>query len=99
MSILKDGVFQTAPTDNLILPGITRKHLIELCGDLGIPVKETPFSVKEMMEADEIIVSSSTMHGARVEKIDGIPVGGKAPALMQALQDAYREKFRRETSL
>ena len=99
VSILKDGVFQTAPTDNLILPGITRKHLIELCGELGIPVREIPFSVKEMMEADEIIVSSSTIHGARVEKIDGIPVGGKAPELIKALQEAYHEKFRRETSI
>ena len=30
ISILKDGVLRTAPADELILPGITRKHLLQL---------------------------------------------------------------------
>ena len=45
ISIIKDGVFRTAPTDNLILPGIARKHIIAMCKVLGIPVDETPFTV------------------------------------------------------
>ncbi|MDR1929401.1 MAG: aminotransferase class IV, partial [Treponema sp.] len=57
--IIKDGVFRTAPADNLILPGIIRAHLIEQCVLLGIPVKEEPFSVTELMEADEALLSSS----------------------------------------
>ncbi len=97
ISILKDGVLRTAPTDELILPGITRKHLLELARENGIPVSETPFTMVELMNADEIIVTSSSALCMRVEHIDGIPVGGKDRQRLQLLQDAYAAKFKRET--
>ena len=97
ISMLKDGVLHTAPTDELILPGITRKHLLQLCAANGIPVVEAPYSMVELMNADEIIVSSSSALLMGVESIDGIPVGGKDARRLHLLQDAYREKFARET--
>ena len=33
VSIIKDGVFKTHPTDHFILPGITRMHIIQICKD------------------------------------------------------------------
>lgn len=98
ISILKDGVLRTAPTDELILPGITRKHLLALAREHGIPVLEEPFSMVELMNADEVIVTSSSALCMMVESIDGIPVGGKDPQRLKLLQDAYLEKFRRETA-
>ena len=97
ISMLKDGVLHTAPTDELILPGITRKHLLQLCAANDIPVVEAPDSMVELMNADEIIVSSSSALLMGVESIDGIPVGGKDPRRLRLLQDAYPEKFARET--
>lgn len=99
ISMLKDGVFRTAPTDELILPGITRKHLIQLCGEHGIPVREEPFTMVELMNADEVIVSSSSAMCMKAESIDGIPVGGRDPQRLKLLQNAYLEKFRRETGI
>ena len=99
VSILKDGVFQTAPTDNLILPGITRAHLIEICRRLSVPVREEPYTVQELMDADEIIISSSTGFARSVCEADGRPVGGKAPKLLKALQDALREEFIADTGI
>ncbi|MCI9158486.1 MAG: D-amino acid aminotransferase [Lawsonibacter sp.] len=98
ISILKDGVLRTAPTDELILPGITRKHLLALAREHQIPVQEEPFSMVELMNADEVIVTSSSALCMRVESIDKIPVGGKDPQRIELLQNAYLEKFRRETS-
>ena len=98
ISILKDGVLRTAPTDELILPGITRKHLLALAKEHGVPVSETPYSMVELMNADEVIVTSSSALCMRVESIDGIPVGGKAPELLKMLQDAYWTKFTTETT-
>ena len=97
VSIRKDGVFRTAPTDNLILPGIARANLIRFCGDLGIPVDETPFTLDELMDADEIIVSSSGSFCIAVDEIDGKPVGGKAPALLRSIQDAAVRDFEAAT--
>ena len=97
ISILKDGVLRTAPTDELILPGITRKHLLALAKEHGIPTDERPFSMVELMNADEAIVTSSSALCMRVESIDGIPVGGKDPERLKLLQEAYLAKFHRET--
>lgn len=85
--ITKDGVFKTAPTDNLILPGIARAHLIKACGELGISVDETPFSLGEMMEASEVLISSSTAPIRFCSSIDGRPVGGGAPEIIKVLQE------------
>ena len=98
ISILKDGVLRTAPTDELILPGITRKHLLALARENGIPVAEEPFSMVELMNADEVIVTSSSALCMKAESIDGIPVGGKDPQRLKLLQNAYLEKFQRETA-
>lgn len=95
--ILQNGIFRTAPTDNLILPGIARAHLIKACKKLGIPVDETPFTVEELMEADEIIVSSASTFGRSAKEIDGRPAGGKAPQLLKQLQDEVMREFLAET--
>ena len=97
ISILKDGVLRTAPTDELILPGITRKHLLALAKDHGIPVLEEPFSMVELMNADEVIVTSSSALCMQAASVDGIPVGGKDPQRLKLLQSTYLEKFQRET--
>lgn len=95
--IIKDGVFITAPTDNLILPGIARAHLIKACRKLGIPVSETPYTLSELMDADEIIISSAGSLCLAAEEIDGKPVGGKAPELLRMLQDEVLREFMEET--
>ena len=94
--IIKDGKFQTAPLDNLILPGITRMQLIRLCGKLKIEVIEKPFTVNEMFEADEIITSSSAAFALGVSHIDDKAVGGRAGEILNALQEGMGEEFDRE---
>ncbi|MDR2518712.1 MAG: aminotransferase class IV [Spirochaetaceae bacterium] len=96
--IFKGGVFKTAPADNLILPGITRAHLIKHCGALGIPVLEEAFTVREMAEADEVMVSGSTTFCRAASHIDGFAAGGKAPDLLRALQDALIKEFNQAVS-
>ena len=95
--INKDGVFQTAPTDELILPGIARKHLIEGCRELGIEVSETPFTIEDLMEAQEIIISSTTGPCMICNNVNGTPVGGKAPEKIRALKDYVMNKYIEET--
>jgi D-alanine transaminase len=91
--ILKNGVFQTAPTDNLILPGITRAHLLRLCGRLGIPVKEEAFTLDALFDADEVMISACTRFCIQANRIDGKTVGGKDPARLNQLQDGMMEEF------
>ncbi len=93
VSILKDGVFKTHPTDHFILPGITRMHLIQECKKLLIPVDETPFTLEELFDADEIIVSSTSKLCSAACELDGKPVGGKDTALLRKLQESYYKRY------
>jgi D-alanine transaminase len=97
VSIIKNGVFKTAPADNLILPGIARAHIINMCKKFNIPVDETPFTLKELMEADEVIVTSSGQFCMSACEIDGKPVGGKASEVVERLQNALLEEYLEET--
>lgn len=97
ISIMKDGVLMTHPADHYILPGITRKHIIEICKSHNIPVDETPFTMAQLMDADEVLVSSSTQLCRSVGSVDGRPVGGKAPVFVKLVQDCLMKKFLDET--
>ena len=96
--ILQNGVFITHPTDQYILPGIGRAHLINLCHHLDIPVVERPFTVDELFNADEIIVSSATTFCLSADKLDHTPVGGKASDLLTILQDAAMKEVYEATN-
>ena len=91
--IIKGGKLVTAPTDNLILPGIARAHLIRMCKKLGIPVSETPYTLKELFEAEEVLVTSSSNLCLHACEIDGKPVGGKNPELLEKIRSALLGDF------
>lgn len=95
--IIRDGVFYTAPTDNLILAGIARAHLIAACGRLRIPVSETPFTVDDLFAADEIITSSSTAPCVRACRVDGRDAGMQREDLFGALHQAVYDEYYAET--
>lgn len=98
VSILKDGAFVTAPLDNLILPGITRKHLIAICREHNIPVIEKAYTLDELKQADEVIISSSSALCIRAVELNGKTVGQKDEKTLRILQDAYLKKFNEETA-
>jgi D-alanine transaminase len=95
--IIKDGCLKTAPTDNLILPGIARKHIINACKVLNIPVIEEPFTLSELFDADEVLTSSATTFCLAADKVDSKEVGGKAPELLKKLQDYIYNEYMTET--
>lgn len=92
--MIKDGHFVTHPTDNLILPGIARKHLLAACQVNDIPVEERPFSIDELRNADEVIVTSSSTLCLPIAHLDGKPVGGKAPELLDKLRTTVMNECR-----
>ena len=91
--ILRDGMLYTAPTDNLILPGIARAHLLRACEALDIPYREEAFSLEELFAADEVIVTSSSNLCLRADHIDGKCVGGKDLDLYEKLRSYLLDEF------
>ena len=93
VSILKDGVFISHPNDNLILRGISKTHMIAACYRLGIQVMERPFTLAELMAADEIIVTSSSNFCLHAQEVDGVKAGGKDPMTLKMIQDAVIHEY------
>lgn len=96
--MIKDGVLCTPPRDNLILPGITLKHLLELAEANGIPTREAVFTMDELRAADEVIISSSGGLCIAADELDGNPIGGKDPVTLKKLQDAYTSFYEKDTN-
>ena len=91
--IIKNGTFITHPLDNLILPGIARSHLAKTCFKLGIPVEERDYTLSELFDADEVLISSTGTLCLPAETVDGKKVGGSAPELLKKIQDYVMGEF------
>lgn len=94
VGIIAGGTLQTHPVGNLILNGITRTHLLGLCTGAGIPVLEKPFTVNQLLAADEVFITSTTNEVMPVVQINGTPLGsGKPGPVCRELQHLYAESF------
>ena len=97
ISILKDGQLITHPADELILAGTGRAHLMATCKTFGIPVVERKYTLAELLNADEVLITSASALCIRVIEVDGKAVGGKAAYTVKQLQDALWKDFMDKT--
>ena len=97
--MIKNGTVVMPPLDELILPGITRRILHDICDQNGIPVEVRIFTVAELMAADEIILCSTTKNIVYVFEIDGKAVGGKDRALAEKLQSLFLDRVYQDTGV
>lgn len=75
VAIVKNGVILCPPKDNFILPGITYDLMIELAQQHGMPLEMRKVARKEVLNADEIWLTSSTKEVIAITTLDGKPVG------------------------
>ena len=97
--IIREETLITAPTDQLILPGIARANLIRTARELGYAVEERPFTVDELMAADEVMISSAGSFCIAADEVDGVSVGGRAPVMLRRLQDALMADYLEKTTV
>ena len=72
---VRDNALRTPTLDGPILPGITRRVVLELAAKEGIPVDEGTYKPDEIRSADEVFLTNSTWELRPVERVDGLPVG------------------------
>jgi D-alanine transaminase len=77
--IVKDGQLLGAPNDNLVLEGVRYGLIEELCRAQGIALVLRRISHAEVLDADEVLLSSATKEILPVTRIDGQPVGSGLP--------------------
>jgi branched-subunit amino acid aminotransferase/4-amino-4-deoxychorismate lyase len=57
--LVHDGVLVTPPADGRILPGVTRRRVIELAAALGIPVREEAVPFDRLRQAAELFLTGA----------------------------------------
>ena len=80
----------TRNLSNKLLPGITRKTLIEVAKKLKLSIEERPFTIKEALESNEAFISSASTLIAPVTKIDKNNIGnGQMGTITEILRETY----------
>lgn len=94
------GELITPPESAGILPGITRRRVLEAALDLGVAIRYRAFDQASICDHDELFVSSSIRELLPVVRVDGRPVGEGVPGpLTRALLEKFRENVARDMGL
>jgi len=89
---VKDGVVYTYPDSNLILPGITKKVIFEICREHNIPIVEQGIPASELARMDEMMIMGTGSEVSPVVQMDEWIVGkGKPGPVTLFIQDKFFE--------
>jgi len=88
--LVLEGKVVTPPLSASILDGITRKTILTLCDDLGIPCMEQQIPREMLYTADEVFFAGTAVEITPLRSIDRITVGkGSRGPVTKRLQDEY----------
>ncbi|MCP4173077.1 MAG: branched-chain amino acid aminotransferase [Fuerstiella sp.] len=90
--VVTDGELRTPTTENS-LAGISRQTVLELSGDLGIPVRESRLQMYDLYTADEVFFTSTPYCIMPATRFNGLPVSdGKVGPVTKQLLDAWSKR-------
>ena len=89
--VVKDGVVMGPRKDNHVLEGIRYDLIAEICAAKNIGYKLKDISRADVMNADELLLSSATKEVLPITQLDGKAVGdGKPGPIYTALYAGYQ---------
>jgi branched-chain amino acid aminotransferase len=88
--VVRDGVVLTPPVSDDILEGVTRKAILKLAADLGIPTEVRSIDRSELYVCDEIFMVGTGVQVSPVIEIDHRAVGsGAVGAITRRISERY----------
>lgn len=88
---VNNGKVVTPSLDTNILPGITRRTVLDICIESSIPTGEERFKVEALLNAEEVFITNSLMEIMPVSKIENYDIGETIPGkITQQLMNAYK---------
>lgn len=93
------GIEIPMPLDELILPGLARKHLIAAAKRLGIGVHEEPSDLDTPHGAQGTIVTNSSNLCLFAEEFESKSFGGGSPEVAEALRAEVNREFTEATAI
>ena len=88
-----NGILHTHPESEYVLSGITRKNVLRIAWQNGIPVSETAVREDIIQNLNEAFITNTSSEISPVISINKIPVGGGKPGPVTEL---LRRKFQEE---
>ena len=90
--LVRDGVLHTPDRTADLLEGITRRAVLGLAAELGIPCQERPIARTELYVADEMFLVGTGCQISWVRSVDRRAIGGSARGPLTArIQQAYED--------
>jgi D-alanine transaminase len=89
------GQIRTPPNGPTLLPGVTRDVVLALARSLGLAAREMPITETELMNADEVWITSSVREIVAVVRVNGRPIGGGRPGPVYARLAAEFQDYKR----
>ena len=94
--VVKGGKVMGPPKDKLVLEGIRYGLIEDMCRTAGIPFELRRITRAEVLDADELMLSSATKEVLPVTTLDGLQVGhgvekGLPGPMYERLYDAYQQ--------
>jgi branched-chain amino acid aminotransferase len=94
--VVKGGALATPPLEAGILEGVTRRVVLNLASQLGIPAAERPLLPEDLLGADEAFLTSTIREVLPITRVGERPVGAGAPGpVTLRLLSAFRERARK----
>jgi len=95
-TILKiKGDVLTTPSKDSILPGITRKLVMEIARQEGLKTTEEKIDLEKLLETDEIMLTNTIAEIIPVTKIDYMTIGNGRPGeTTKKIHEKYKKKVR-----
>lgn len=92
--VVRGGRIETPPLDAGMLPGITRRFVIdELAPALGLELVERMMRIEDVLHADEVFLTGTAAEVIGVSRIDGHVIGnGEVGPVSKALEAEFRRR-------
>ncbi|WP_422925868.1 aminotransferase class IV [Singulisphaera sp. PoT] len=89
---IRNGCLQGTPETHDILPGTSRRFLVQLAQEHGVPYSDAKVTLEELIAADEVLLAGTTTEVIAITEVDGKKIGDGAPGpLVRRLQTLYRK--------
>ncbi|MGH6858516.1 MAG: aminotransferase class IV [Methylocella sp.] len=91
--VIRDGRLETPPVTDGALPGTMRALVICLAQQAGLAAVENSLHVRDLAEADEVILTNSISRVMEAKDCNGLPLGGRAGAAVEQLRALIAVRF------
>jgi branched-subunit amino acid aminotransferase/4-amino-4-deoxychorismate lyase len=95
--IVRGGALATPPLNTPVLPGVSRSVVLEIAAAEGIPAEEKALNINDVLDADEIFITNSSLQVAPVCRVEKKDIGTGKPGPMTArIRGAFQDVVKHE---